>query len=187
MPRALWGTPRALLIARKNEKGKSMRRLTATLGLIAALPAARAAPPTGPFLCIVEQATGFAFDRQSKSWHAANFRAGHKLIVKRTDRALSERVPMLEVGAWAVWDFGDDSEPEYQCGSEFSEVGVLWCEGTRVLDALFGLNIRSHRFITDSPYGYIQAGLPGYLGVDGKPLPEGSNTPSIEIGTCASL
>ena len=167
-----------------------MKRVAATtllLGLITALPAASAAPPTGPFLCIVEQATGFAFDRQSKSWHAANFRAGQKLIVKNgTDRALNERVPMLKVGEWAVWDFGDDSEPEYFCTSDFSEVGVLSCEGARVLDVRFGLNIRNHRFISDSPYGFMQAGLPGYLGADGKPPPEGSNTPSIEIGTCAA-
>jgi hypothetical protein len=160
------------------------------LGLVAALPAGSVAPPTGPFLCIVEQATGFTFDGQTKSWRQTSFSAGEKLILKRTDQTLHEAMPGVSIpvgGVWAVWHFGDERWPQYICKSDFSEVGVLWCESSGVLDGRFGLNIRNHRFITDSSYGYIQAGMPGYRGADYKPLPEGSNTPSIEIGTCAAL
>jgi hypothetical protein len=45
----------------------------------------------------------------------------------------------------------------------------------------------NNQFITDDLVGYIQAGMPGYIGVDGKQLPEGSNTPDISIGKCSAL
>jgi len=158
------------------------------VGLSAVLPAAEAAPPAGPFLCIVDQTTGFAFSRQSKSWHSASFAAGQKLILKRTDKSLHEAMPGVSIpvsGAWAVWDFGDDHWPHYTCQTDFSQFGVLWCESP--VGERFSFNVSNHRFISDSLVGYVQVGMPGNVGVDGKQLPEGSNTPYIAIGTCTAL
>lgn len=153
------------------------------------LPAGAAVkPPVGPFLCIVEQSTGFAFDNQTKSWHHVHFGAGQKLILKRTDKSPHEVSPGIHVpvsGVWGVWAFGDDHWPVFICQNEFNDYGYLSCEGA--MSEHFSFHLDNHRFITDTLFGYIQAGSPAYVDVDGKPLPEGSNTPNINIGTCAAL
>jgi hypothetical protein len=147
-----------------------------------------ATPPAGPFLCIVEQSTGFSFKEPSKSWQTVIFQPGEKLILKRIDNKLYEPMPGTRMpisGTWAVWKFGDDHWPLFVCKSEFSDVGVVWCDGS--MGERFGFNASNNRFITDDLVGYIQPGLPGYIGVDGKQLPEGSNTPDISIGKCSAL
>jgi hypothetical protein len=167
------------------------------LGAVLGVPAGAATTPAGPFLCIVERATGFTFDPTTKSWHEANFQTGQKYIVKRTGGKLHEITPDTrwpDSGSWAVWNFGDDHYPAYTCQDDFSPYGVLWCGGTisegsvglNVNGTSFAFNLNNHRFITDVLDGYIQAGMPGYT-VYGKPLPEGSTTPSISIGTCTAL
>lgn len=156
-------------------------------GLIS-LSADGVASPAGPFLCIVDRATGFVFDPQTSSWRSANFSGGGKFILRRNDTKLYEVVPgtrMPVSGIWAVWEFGDNHWPAFTCSADFSKYGGLWCESS--LGARFGVNVTNGRFISESMLGYIQAGMSGYLGVDGKPLPEGSNTPSISIGKCAAL
>src|SRR5204863_10209120 len=101
---------RALSDCRK--EGGIVKRLQAlAIGLLFTLPAISAAPPAGPFLCIVDQVTGFAFNQQSKSWHSTSFAAGKRLILKQTDKSLHEPMPGTAVpvsGVWVVWDFGDE-------------------------------------------------------------------------------
>jgi hypothetical protein len=136
----------------------------------------------------VEQATGFRFDTESNLWRQASFRAEQKFILKRTDEKQYEVMPGTRVrvaGVWAVWEFGNDHWPAFICRSEFSEYGGLWCESATT--ERFGFNLTNGRFITDNLLGYIQPGMPGYRGIDGKVLPEGSNTPSMQIGKCAAL
>jgi hypothetical protein len=110
------------------------------------------------------------------------------LWLKRNDNKVYEVVPGTQIaisGAWTVWKFGDDHWPLFVCKSEFSDFGVVWCEGST--GERFAFNAMNNRFITDDLVGYIQAAMPGCIGVDGKQLPEGSNTPDISIGKCSAL
>jgi hypothetical protein len=170
------------------------KRLAATgiLLLAASFPALSAgtgkASVAGPFLCIVGAATGFAFDSQAGSWRGTNFTGGEKLIIRRNDQQVYEVMPGIRMpvsGIWAVWTFGDNHWPTYTCAGDFSEYGYLHCESS--LGEKFSFNLTNGRFITESTLGYIQAGMSGYLGIDGKPLPEGSNTTSITIGKCSAI
>jgi hypothetical protein len=142
-------------------------------------------PVAGPFLCISDQVAGFRFDNQTGSWLSAIFAAGQKFVVRRNDGTPHEVMPGIHIpvsGAWAVWTFGDDRWPTYTCNGDFTEYGYLQCEGS--LGEKFSLNLNNGRFITESTLGYIQVGM---RGVDGKPLSEGSNTPSMSIGKCSAL
>jgi hypothetical protein len=165
------------------------RRIAAIcIGVLFGLTAEAATSPAGPFLCIVEQSTGFGFDTQTQSWRQTRFQPGQKLLLKRTDAKLHEVMPGTRIavsGIWAVWEFGDDHWPMFTCQTDFSEFGGLWCEG--VTSNRFGFNLNNGRFITDYLFGYIQSGMPGYHGEDGKPLAEGSNTPAVSIGKCSAL
>lgn len=155
-----------------------MKRVAALLlGLIAALPAIADTPPTGPFLCITEQSTGFSFDAKTKSWQRTRFESGEKLILKRvTNKPGSHPID----GTWAVWHFGQDDFPWIACKDEFNAQGYLFCGPDG--QSMFSFNATNHRFISAYLVGYIQGSGPAFLN-----LPEGSDTPFINIGTCAAL
>lgn len=162
-----------------------MKRTSALiLGLIVTLPARSIDPSPGPFLCVVEQVTGFRFDQVSHSWRQVNAAGGQKFILKRTlPQVVAGGAPAG--GVWAVWDFPEDHQPHYFCPTELTPTGYLWCSGS--VGEAFGINFSDHRFISDDLVGDLQAGRPKIVGSDSKPLVGGSNMPKIAIGTCTAL
>jgi hypothetical protein len=146
-------------------------------------PALAVPPPAGPFLCIVEQATGFAFDAKARTWRPTIFGAGDKFIVKRIKNNSYEPSPGITralQGAWAIWEFGVDLAPHSVCAQDFNELGYLFCTGP--LNS-FNFNVSNHRFITTFSAGYIQ----GAFNEPPVVNPEGSDTPYVSIGTCSAL
>jgi hypothetical protein len=147
--------------------------------LVAAFPVRAGTGPDGPFLCIVEQATGFSFDKQSKSWNRTTFAAGEKYVLKRVENGTLDGVNQTIHGgphaAWGVWKFG-----ESLFGTEFCDADVnnsyLWCRG---IESIFNVNLKSGRFLRTYAGAYVS---------DPSEFPdEHADTPVIEIGKCTAL
>jgi len=149
------------------------------VGFIGALIANAASAPDGPFLCLVDRATGFAFDKQSKSWKQANFEAGEKYVLKRVKKSSLSETEQKTAGrpdpAWGVWEFGFPYG-EAWCSQDVDEYGALWCKGEI---ELFNVNLRSHRFVRAYTGLYAQ---------DPSQFPdEHADAPVVEIGKCTEL
>jgi hypothetical protein len=125
------------------------------------LSAPAAAQPTGQWLCISDQATGFTFE--SGKWRPTNFKAGDRYIIRRSK---------LKGVAWEVQNFGSkDIWPVATCDEDFNSYKFLFCHGFYE----FKFNAASNRF--------LKAYLLGYY----TNTREGEDTPSIEIGTCSEI
>ncbi len=111
------------------------------------------------YLCSSEQATGFAFDKNSKKWRPVTPDVTHK---KYTLSSSS--------GTWEWKDFGEEGGIE--CIIRPS--GFIGCDS--VESVVF--NRKNLHFMIISPVGYVNAG-----GIS----KEGSETPLIEIGTCSKI
>jgi hypothetical protein len=152
------------------------------LMLPTSLPAVAAGTaPDGPFLCIVEHATGFSFDKQSKLWRQTTFPAGEKYIVKRVKNNTVEGIGNLAVNGgpnavWGVWEFGVDEFGTAFCEADVDDKGYLWCHG---IQSIVNFNLRSHRFLRTYTGTYVS---------DPSEFPdEHADTPVIEIGKCTAL
>ena len=168
-----------------------MRALIAVLA--AALPVASQAADS--YLCIGEQSTGFALDKEHHSWKAARFQAGEKYVIRRvtTDTAAEVDGMRLRLNSkWAVWRFGADKHVVVECMKDFEENGLLFCEeGT----LQFQFSSKNGRFIIGTIYGYVLNGFSITTTVEKGEVkantvanePDGSMTPYIEIGTCSAI
>ena len=152
------------------------------LGVVLGVPAGAATTPEGPYLCIVEQATGFSFDKKTKSWKQTNFAPGEKYILKRvenktlgdTDKGIAGS-PRAE---WGVWEFGFYLFGDAFCAADVDDNGYLWCHGS--VDNVFNISLHSGRFLrtytglyaVDDPSAYSD---------------EHADKPVIEIGKCTAL
>jgi hypothetical protein len=145
------------------------------------------------FLCITEQSTGFAFDKARQQWRIAQFAPGKKFVIRRVTKDTVQEFPNgsripLSGAAWAVWAFGNDKIAYATCARDFSDFGMLFCEDSMTTHTEF--NKKTGRFINGTLYGYVQGAIhapaimPGEAPVD---MPEGSNTPYMEIGTCSTI
>jgi hypothetical protein len=122
------------------------------LGVVLGVPAGAATTPERPYLCIVEQATGFSFDKKTKSWKQTNFAPGEKYILKRvenktlgdTDKGIAGS-PRAE---WGVGEFGFYLFGDAFCADDVDDNGYLWCHGS--VDNIFNISA-------------TQRSLPAYL------------------------
>ena len=120
------------------------------------------------YLCMADQATGFRFDRATKTWGSASFDvSSDKYIVARSKD---------ESYTWAVTKAGDD-QPLFYCKDDIgADDQVLLCS---VFDPSFHFDVRTLRFTAIRVHGYI---VPS-----GDGRSEGDAEPLIEIGKCAPL
>ena len=133
-----------------------------TLLIITAAVASRAdaQQPEG-FVCITEQATGFAFNKEAKRWEPTNFRT-HDLKYLLTKGKYG----------WTFKRLGQTGLDE-MC-REVGDSGLIRCDDLHAVT----FNKKTLRFQAVYPHGYVMppAGSP-----------EGANTPGIEIGRCSPL
>ena len=139
---------------------KRVAIFTVLLATVAAI--ACAAEPTS-YLCIADKATGFSFNKERRVWQQANFN------VKDSKYLLSQRD-----GKWGWKRFGEQYD-DGQCSDRFNEFGFLHCNN--VFDAIL-FNKQTLRYQLFYPVGYVSK-------LDSKD--SGSDTPSLEIGTCSAL
>lgn len=144
------------------------------------LPVRAATRPTGPYLCIVDQATGFSFDRKAKQWKPTNFAAGNKYVLKRVPNGALDKVNAVMAGSdhavWGVWEFGHETFAVAFCADDVISNGYLWCRGGSAVIANF--NLQSLRF---------QRTYTGFYASDLSEPEDHADQPVIEIGKCASI
>jgi hypothetical protein len=119
------------------------------------------------YICLVDKASGFSFNKGTRAWNGTHFNPSDKYLVKRSQPP----------DAWEVTKVGQDIAMS-SCKNDFNDYGYLFCEGIQP----FRMNRKNLRFLTAYLIGYVHDGL-GSTGLG----PEGSNTPSIEIGKCSPL
>ena len=122
------------------------------------------------YLCVPDKATGFAYNKNSRTWEQANLTTNRKYIVSKSDDEHFKRY------AFVVIEIGQ-TIPRAICEKGFSDGGYLECLG--VFD--FRFNKKNGRYIlTHTLFGYIDVLPNGYFPTDEK-----STTPFIEIGKCS--
>lgn len=119
------------------------------------------------YLCVAESAVGFSFDKATKDWGRANFKAESKYVLSMQSD---------EKKGWEVKEIGESRGTE--CEGGFSEHGFIECKG--LID--FQMNNKSLRYIIVHKYGYVVKEYP-----DDGLFKEGSLTPYLEIGKCSPL
>lgn len=126
------------------------------------------------YLCVAELSTGFKYDRDEKKWEQADFKAGSKYIIGKTDEVEEKLFDKKFV--FKVSQLGDN-DSKYFCKEGFDSVGNLSCTGA----GQFNFNKKNGRYLFVYPMGYVNV-LPGgrYFQTD-----EESDTPFIEIGKCS--
>jgi hypothetical protein len=174
-----------LAIARLEHRGMTHILPRALVSLVltlpTSLPVGAGTGPDGPFLCIVEQATGFSFNKQSKSWKQTNFSAGEKYVLKRVKNDTVEGAANLAINggphaAWGVWEFGESLFGTAFCGADVDDHGYLWCHG---VESIVNFNLNSHRFLRTYTGTYVS---------DPSQFPDDhADSPVIEIGKCTAL
>jgi hypothetical protein len=130
------------------------------------------------YLCIGEQVTGFAMNKNTHVWAARSFQP-KRYVIKVPDK--SSKAPSgAFTSAMAVYEFGntDEYQQPMLCKKDFSEAGNLFCSG---LGDNFEFNRKSLRFLHSLTHGYVHTSEDSFFG------PEGDVTPFIEIGTCSII
>lgn len=141
--------------------------------LCSSLASAFAATPVS-YVCNGKYAVGFAFNKKTHAWAPTQFNPRQYLI------QVPKRGPNQPGGAQtavlAVYEVGHHNTMPFFCDQDFNKAGYIRCDG---FGETFMFNRKTHRFEHWFTFGYIDP--PGsFWG------PEGTATPFIEIGTCAS-
>lgn len=123
------------------------------------------------YICAVDAATGFSYDKVLRQWSSVNFKAVSKYVISRTKDQSS---------AWKVTETGE-SIPTTFCKQDFDRDGELRCIG---LEEVFLFNRKSMRFMTTNTMGYWNEGSLQNVFPNRN---EGSLTPAISIGRCTLL
>lgn len=150
-----------------------MKLSTVAISAVFALNAMPASAET--FLCIADNATGYAYDPTSKEWKSAKFNfEGSRHIIKRSSGSQY---------AWEVNEYGVTEKwfPDAGCKEDFNTVGLLYCEGV-------GRDFRFNK--SNGRYIFYFAG--SYINFDPRSEREGyqkdgGDTPFIELGTCTKI
>jgi hypothetical protein len=131
-----------------------------------------AAAAADSYLCISDQATGFAFNKETDQWYRANFQTGEKYVLSR------------EKGGWVLKQFGEEA-PLLHCPGDFNAGNNLICSdgGTD-----FRMNRHLLRYQKAYLVGYyVDYGALGKLPPGLPAMEEGGDTPVLEIGRCSAL
>lgn len=152
----------------------------ASLALIAFLsvgPAGSFAQDRDGYFCTTDHATGFAFNKAKKQWGTVSFQETEKFLITRASPA------ELKLGnVWVVKKVGSSS-PDFVCPADFNVGGYLHCKGFTE----FMFNRKNNRFLSSYMVGYVTDAVEGAGNASDWLGPEGSNTPSIQIGRCSPL
>lgn len=134
-----------------------------------------AAVAADSYLCISDQSTGFAFNKDTGQWKPANFTAGKKYVLSRDGKG------------WVLKEFGQ-ANPVLRCPNDFNPSHYLGCDDGSMQ---FRMNSRILRYELAYLLGYYVdyneldsslAKIPG-----ATLLHEGDDNPAIEIGKCSPL
>lgn len=152
---------------------KNVIPIAALCVLCTTATAAEVPQPAGPFLCIADMATGFAFDQKRKKWTSVSFDVGQaRYTLKRIPNpGLSNR--------WSLSRFGASSgtpESAADCQRGFNGAMVIVCALPNLL--LFRFDAETGRFLFSYLGGYTESSSLGM---------EGGDKPIIQIGTCSAL
>lgn len=137
-----------------------MKRLL-RCGLIGSFFFCQASIAQSAYVCVADMAVGFRFDKSSNSWRHANFNTkGQKFLLAKNSS-----------GSWEWTRFGEKFSL-VSCEKDFNP-DYMHCGGMEQVV----MNRTNLRFQIYYSFGYL-----GW-----KSGGEGGDTPSITIGTCASL
>ena len=140
----------------------------AAIGMAAVLAAPAAAQSSGGWSCTSEKTTGFS--NSSGTWASVDFAVQARYTIRPLPGSTAR---------WIVRPADRSDVVEANCPEDFSRLQVLHCRGT-VTE--FKFNRATGRF--------LKAYLAGYWSyTPGAPFfnQDGSDTPTIEIGTCSKL
>lgn len=153
----------------------ALRATLASLSILLAASTSAGAESPQSWVCIGDQAAGFAPNEKTHQWQLHLFPAGRYVVTRVTDSAI-QKYPGYR---WEVRAFGDpESAVLAFCKSGFDEkIGDLECsEG---IGKRFLFNRQTLRFtLFSAPAGYINYGA-----ADLGALPP----PTIEIGSCSPV
>lgn len=127
------------------------------------------------YLCVAEMSTGFAFNKQNKSWHSTTFKTDEKFIVRKP---LPADGAGLQKSAWLIAKLGD-TFPTSSCEKDFYNNETLFCEGLQT----FKFSKKTMRFLS----GYLIGYWSDDVGSTSQVFSEGQNTPNLTIGKCSPL
>ncbi len=137
------------------------------LGLVFIVFSVAAGAQADSYFCVADMATGFSFDKTTKTWKQANFDVSdNKYLFARSKD---------ENYKWDVTKIGD-KVPTSFCKNDLGGTELLLrCLG--IMDFYF--SAKRLRFQVVYTYGYV---IPDLLGSK-----EGDNAPFITIGKCSPL
>lgn len=151
-------------------------RLAGALSLAALLAYASMAN-ADEYLCVAEKASGFSFNKLTKSWQSANFSTEAKYLVSESNN------PKYAYQVTGVWD----RYPIASCKVGFNKYGYIFCadvgfgSGIEIYD--FRFNRINGRFLLTSPAGYYNV-VPE---IDKGAVDENRGTPYMAIGKCSPV
>lgn len=130
--------------------------------------------PRDRWLCTGQAATGFAFDRSSRTWGPTTFKPDGRFTIAAVP--MKAQTPPFQ---WVIAPEGRAVIEGGLCGSVFQADTFLHCSG---FGGRFTFNRRSQRYMHWFPGGYASY-APGVNDI----TDEKADTPYIEIGTCTRL
>jgi hypothetical protein len=148
--------------------------IVGALSLSLSINALAASAAADSFLCIGDQATGFAQSQRNGRWNVQNFHPRKYVIrtpiVGPTEPSGAAKAVLM------VYEVGKVGKGEFVafCNSTFNEIGLLGCEG---MGESFWFSHKTMRFIHWLPFGYLDAPDGFFAGA----------TPFMEIGTCSGI
>lgn len=131
------------------------------------------------WVCIGDQSAGFSYNKRTDKWDQTFFATDAKYLIRRPNQK-KQPPPGSELFVnpprWEVVRFGK-KYPLFRCGRGFEENAMSICGG---LTGDFLFNPQTLRYLKTYKHGYVNHGTPD------EP-DEKSDTPLIEIGTCAPM
>lgn len=138
------------------------------------------------YFCIEAASAGMSFNQNTMKWDSTRFQTGRKFILRKPKQTTIGGETNWFEDKNAKWVFAnfDDTLDVIACMDDFNDVGYLRCESVFVA---LTFSKETMRYQTISQYGYVLSkgkrkdkSVPFSLG-------EGSQSPSIHIGTCSPL
>ena len=115
------------------------------------------------YLCVEEYSAGFIYDKKSKEWRTATFKATDKYIISVDDTLKISEFIVKKVGKTGV---------AFYCNDGFKD-GRMCCQDFwSPAPSEFCFNRNNGRFISTDTYGYYMDD-------------SNNDTPHIEIGKCS--